>query len=160
MQALAVFLVLFGSLGAGFIAGQTKQVWNYEKELSDIIDWNTKQIHSLGVNSAIQKQNAELLIQVLNVLEGNETKVVPRHIPLGMLNSDGPIEDDDMPHTFEQVNMDQKEVDKGIRAAAQNNLFQSEVLHNILRKIKDIKNKNKENQFPLYYAPKKIKGLV
>ena len=107
-----------------------------EKEkLEEVIDWNTKQIHSLGVNAAVEKQNAELLIQILNVLEGNEVKRVPKAIPLGMMNSDEPIEDDDVPHTFEQVNKDQREVDQGIRAAANNNLFQSETLHNVLERL-------------------------
>jgi len=134
---VGVFLVLLGSLGAGFSLGQAKQEYNQEKELSKVIDWNTKQIHSLGVNSAIEKQNAELLIQILNVLEGNEVKSVPKAIPLGMMNSDEPIEDDDVPHTFEQVKKDQQEVDRGIRAAANNNLFQNEALHNILERLKD-----------------------
>lgn len=134
---VGVFLVLLGSLVAGFSLGQAKQEYNQEKELSKVIDWNTKQIHSLGVNSAIEKQNAELLIQILNVLEGNEVKSVPKVIPLGMMNSDEPIEDDDVPHTFEQVKKDQQEVDRGIRAAANNNLFQNEALHNILERLKD-----------------------
>jgi len=54
-----------------------------------------------------------------------------------MLINDGPIEDDDVPHTFEQVNQDQQEVDRGIRAAANNNLFQNKTLHNILERLKD-----------------------
>jgi len=109
-----------------------------DHSLREVIDWNTKQIHSLGVNAAIEKQNAELLIQILNVLEGNDVKAVPRNIPISdLLNSDEPIEDDDVPHTHEQVIKDQKEVDRGIRAAANNNLFQNDALHNILDKIKE-----------------------
>ena len=123
-------------VATSFITGYTWHKAGTESELSDVIDWNTKQIHSLGVNSAVEKQNAELLIQILNVLEGNEVKSVPKAIPLGMMNSDEPIEDDDVPHTFEQVNKDQQEVDRGIRAAASNNLFQNETLHNILEKLK------------------------
>lgn len=134
---VGVFLVLLGSLGAGFSLGQTKQEYNQEKKLSKVIDWNTKQIHSLGVNAAIEKQNAELLIQILNVFEGNEVKNVPKTIPLGMLTSDEPIEDDDVPHTFEQVGKDQQEVDRGIRSAAQNNLFQNEALRNIFKSLKN-----------------------
>ena len=127
---------------AGFITGRELNIISAErreeKELSKVIDWNTKHIHSLGVNSAVEKQNAELLIQILNVLEGNEVKTVPRNIPIsGLLNSDEPIEDDDVPHTFEQVNQDQQEVDRGIRAAANNNLFQNKTLHNILERLKD-----------------------
>jgi hypothetical protein len=97
----------------------------------------TKQIHSLGINSAVEKQNAEVLIQILNVLEGREVKSLTKEIPLGDLKNDDPIEDDDVPHTFEQVNKDQQEVDQGIRASANNNLFQNETLHNILEKLKE-----------------------
>ncbi len=121
---------------AGFYAGRVTSEPDYS--LREVIDWNTKQIHSLGINSAIEKQNAELLIQILNVIEGNEVKDVPRNIPISdLLDSDEPIEDDDVPHTHEQVIKDQREVDQGIRAAANNNLFQNETLHNILRKIKE-----------------------
>jgi hypothetical protein len=133
---IGIIFVFLGSLTAGFITGRSAER-REEKELSKVIDWNTKHIHSLGVNSAVEKQNAELLIQILNLLEGNETKAVPKNVPLGMLINDGPIEDDDVPHTFEQVNQDQQEVDRGIRAAANNNLFQNKTLHNILERLKD-----------------------
>ncbi len=138
--SVGVFFIVFSSMTVGFITGKHKAEWRAEKELSKVVDWNTKHIHSLGVNAAVEKQNAELLIQILNVLEGNEVKSVSKAIPLGMMNSDEPIEDDDVPHTFEQVNQDQQEVDRGIRAAANNNLFQNEALHNILDRLKrDIK---------------------
>jgi len=129
------FLLIVFAL-VGFYVGRATSEPDYS--LREIIDWNTKQIHSLGINAAVEKQNAELLIQILNVLEGNEVKTVPRNIPISdLLNSDEPIEDDDVPHTFEQVNQDQQEVDRGIRAAANNNLFQNEALHNILNRLKD-----------------------
>lgn len=128
------WILLAVSAFAGFYAGRVTCEPDYS--LKEIIDWNTKQIHSLGVNSAIEKQNAELLIQILNVLEDNEIKTVPRNIPISdLLNSDNPIEDDDVPHTHEQVIKDQKEVDQGIRAAANNNLFQNDTLHNILERL-------------------------
>ena len=134
---ITVFFVVLSSMVAGYIMGKARTELDQEQELSKVIDWNTKQIHSLGINSAVEKQNAELLIQILNALEGNEVKVVPKYIPLGMLKSNEPIEDDDVPHTFEQVNKDQQEVDQGIRASANNNLFQNETLHNILKKLKE-----------------------
>ena len=135
--SIGVCCLVFSSMAVGFIAGKHRAEWLAEKELSKVIDWNTKQIHSLGVNSAVEKQNAELLIQILNVIEGNEVREVPRQIPMGMMDSDEPIEDDDVPHTFEQVNKDQREVDRGIRAAANNNLLQGESLHTILNKMKE-----------------------
>ena len=54
-----------------------------------------------------------------------------------MITKDDVIEDDDVPHTFEQIEKDQREVDQSIRAFAGANLFQAETLHNILDKIKD-----------------------
>jgi hypothetical protein len=136
IKSVFFYLLIPALVATSFMTGYTWHKAGTEIELSDVIDWNTKQIHSLGVNSAVEKQNAELLIQILNVLEGNEVKSVSKAIPLGMMNSDEPIEDDDVPHTFEQVNKDQREVDRGIRAAASNNLFQNETLHNILEKLK------------------------
>lgn len=140
-----------------------------ENELSQIVDWNTKQIRSLGVNSAIEMQNAELLIQILNVLEGNEVKTVPKEISMDSLtNIDESIEDGDVPCTFEQVNKDQREVDLGIRAAANNNLFQNQALHNILDKLISEKPTIEETSeettfpltFPLLYSPEESKDFL
>mgnify|MGYP001111678535 CR=1 FL=1 len=133
---ITVFFVVLSSMVAGYIMGKARTELDQEQELSKVIDWNTKQIHSLGINSAVEKQNAELLIQVLSVLEGREVKTIPRDIPLGDLNNNKPIEDDDVPHTFQQIEKDQKEVDRGIRAGANNNLFQNEALRNILEILK------------------------
>jgi len=111
-------------------------------EIEQVIDWNTKQIHSLSINSSVEKQNAELLIQILNVLDDRKVKIPLKKIPLEVIEIDNPVEDDDVPHTFEQVNKDQKEVDMGIRAAANNNLFQAETLHNILNRVIELKKGN------------------
>jgi len=40
-----------------------------EKLQKEVINWNTKQIHSIGVASATDSHNTELLIQILNKLE-------------------------------------------------------------------------------------------
>ena len=77
------------------------------------------------------------MIQILNCLEGNEVKVPSRSLISEMITKDDVIEDDDVPHTFEQIEKDQREVDQSIRAFASANLFQAETLHNILNKIKD-----------------------
>ena len=101
-----------------------------------------KKIHSLGVTAATDKHNAELLIQILNTLEGNPVKPVDKFVPLGDIISSEPIvEDNDVPVTFEQVIKDQREVDQSIRAFAGANLFQAETLHNILSQLtKDSEN--------------------
>ena len=117
--------------------GQYRSDSQTKEQLQKVINWNTKQIHSLGVAAATDKHNGELLIQILNKIEDNPVKPVPKFIPLGdIVSSDPTVEDDDVPITFEQVFKDQREVDQSIRAFASNNLFQAESLHNILEKIK------------------------
>ena len=122
----------------GYWYGQWSAEVETKTQLQKVINWNTKQIHSLGVTAATDKHNAELLIQILNKLEGNPVKPVPKFIPMGDILSDEPtVEDDDVPLTFEQVFKDQREVDQSIRAFASSNIFQAETLHNILGKTKE-----------------------
>ena len=121
-----------------FVGGKYFSDLQTKTELQKVINWNTKQIHSLGVTAATDKHNGELLIQILNSLEGNPVKSVEKYIPLGDIVSTDPIvEDNDVPITFDQVFKDQREVDQSIRAFASANLFQAETLHNILGKIKE-----------------------
>ena len=121
-----------------FVGGKYYSSLHTKSELQKVINWNTKQIHSLGVTAATDKHNGELLIQILNKLEGNPVKPVPKFIPLGdIVSSDPIVEDNDVPVTFEQVFKDQREVDQSIRAFAGANLFQAETLHNILGKTKE-----------------------
>ncbi len=134
-------LLLSFSYG-GFCCGRLLTESKNEDQLQKVINWNTKQIHSLGVTAATDKHNAELLIQILNTLEGNPVKPVDKFVPLGDIISSEPIvEDNDVPVTFEQVIKDQREVDQSIRAFAGANLFQAETLHNILSQLtKDSEN--------------------
>ena len=127
---------------AGYLYGQHSAEAESKTQLQNVINWNTKQIHSLGVTAATDKHNGELLIQILNSLEGNPVKSVEKYIPLGDIVSTDPIvEDNDVPLTFEQVFKDQREVDQSIRAFASANLFQAETLHNILSQLsKDSQN--------------------
>jgi len=125
------------SVFSGYQYGEYRSELKTKEQLQNVINWNTKQIHSLGVASLTDMHNAELLIQILNKIEGRPVKPVPKFIPVGDITSDNPfIEDDDVPLTFEQVFKDQREVDQSIRAFASNNLFQAETLHNILEKTK------------------------
>lgn len=127
---------------AGYWYGASSAEKETKIELQKVINWNTKQIHSLGVTAATDKHNGELLIQILNSLEGNPVKPVPRFIPMGdIVSSDPIVEDNDVPLTFEQVFKDQREVDQSIRSFASANLFQAETLHNILSQLsKDSQN--------------------
>lgn len=130
------FAAILCSVFAGSQYGEYRSKVKTKEQLQTVINWNTKQIHSLGVAAATDKHNSELLIQILNKIEEQPVKPVPKLIPMGDIVSDDPfIEDDDVPLTFEQVAKDQREVDQSIRAFASNNLFQAEALHNILQKL-------------------------
>ena len=88
----------------------------------------------MGIVAATDSYNAEVMIQILNLIEGREIKPPVRETISEMITSDESIEDDDVPHTFEQVAKDQREVDQSIRAFGSANLFQAETLENILNK--------------------------
>ena len=118
-----------------FYAGHELHRYKTQEDLKLVVDWNTKQIHSLGIAAATDSYNAEVMIQVLNLIEGQEVKPPVRGVISDMITSDQPIEDDDVPHTFEQIYKDQAEVDQSIRAFASSNLFQAETLENILSKL-------------------------
>ena len=129
-QIVIGWIVIAVSAGIGYWIGSSSN----DDKMSRVVDWNTKQIHSLGIAASTDSYNAELMIQILNHLEGNEVKVPSRSLISEMIASDDVITDDDVPHTFEQIEKDQKEVDRSIRAFATANLFQAETLHNILNK--------------------------
>lgn len=130
-QIIIGWIVIAVSVSIGYWIGSSSN----DNKMSRVVDWNTKQIHSLGIAASTDSYNAELMIQILNHLEGNEVKVPSRSLISEMITNDDVITDDDVPHTFEQIEKDQKEVDQSIRAFATANLFQAETLHNILNKI-------------------------
>jgi len=118
-----------------FVGGKYSSNLQTESKLEKVVNWNTKQIHSLGIVAATDSYNAEVMIQILNLIEGREIKPPVRETISDMITSDESIEDDDVPHTFEQVAKDQREVDQSIRAFGSANLFQAETLENILNKL-------------------------
>jgi len=118
-----------------FVGGKYYSDLQTKTSLQKVINWNTKQIHSLGVVAATDSYNAEVMIQILNLIEGREIKPPVRGTISEMIGSDKSIGDDDIPHTFEQVAKDQREVDQSIRAFGSANLFQAETLENILSKL-------------------------
>tara|TARA_Y100000361_G_C10916964_1_gene216919 strand:+ start:48 stop:494 length:447 start_codon:yes stop_codon:yes gene_type:complete len=135
LRALCGLSLLVSSTYGGYWYGWVLAQQQTESELEKVVNWNTKQIHSLGVAAATDSYNADLMIQILNYIEGREVKPIPRTTISTMITSNESIEDDDVPHTFEQVAKDQIEVDQSIRAFASANLFQAETLENILEKI-------------------------
>ena len=126
----------------GFVSGYYLSKTQTESELSRVIDWNTKQIHSIAVVSATESFEADCLLQILHALDDQEFEVPKKDRIFEMLdfNDMHPIEDDDVDHTFEQVEKDQREVDQCIRGFGSGNLFQAETLLNILNKLKEKNN--------------------
>ena len=113
-QIIIGWIVIAVSVSIGYWIGSSSN----DNKMSRVVDWNTKQIHSLGIAASTDSYNAELMIQILNRLEGNEVKVPSRSLISEMITNDDVITDDDVPHTFEQIEKDQKEVDQSIRAFA------------------------------------------
>tara|TARA_R110000796_G_scaffold117552_1_gene230458 strand:- start:3 stop:464 length:462 start_codon:yes stop_codon:yes gene_type:complete len=111
------------------------------KQMQIIINKNTTSIQSLALAAKTQKSNAELLIQILNVLEGNPIKEPPIELngllASHSLNLDMVGDNEDIPVTFDQISGDQREIDYGIRSLTSGNIFQAATLHNILKKVRD-----------------------
>ena len=135
-KSLLFYALLLSLIVTSAFTGYTYRGLQTQKELDQVVSWNTKQIHSLGVASTVQSTNAEYIIQILNVLEDREGKPVP----FGVVPSQWRQETEEVPATFEQVNKDQREVDLGIRAFASNELFQAEALDNVLSILKGKEN--------------------
>lgn len=128
MKILNLLLLL--AVISSFMCGYSyhKEITN--TEIEKVLEWDTKQIHSLGVAAVIQSHNADIIMQILNASQNLETKHVKKHI--GIENLYNEDDKESTPKTFEQINKDQIEVDMGIRTLASNGLFQAEALHTIL----------------------------
>ena len=124
-----------------FVSGYYIHKNQTESELADVVDLNTKQIYSVAVVSATESFEADCLLQLLHAVN-NEDFEVPN---INTLTETLRFDDkrivssvkNEPDHTFEQVEMDQLEVDQCIRGFASGNLFQAELLINILKKLKD-----------------------
>jgi len=128
--------LLLSLIATSAFTGYSYRGLQVQKELDQVVSWNTKQIHSLGVAATVQSTNADYILQILNVLEDREGKPVE----FGQVKPEGLQETEEVPVTFEQVNKDQREVDLGIRAFASNELFQAEALDNVLSILKGKEN--------------------
>ena len=116
-----------------FLGGYYYSQSSTDKDIEKVINWNTKHIQSVATVSVTESNNAELMIQILNALEGRPVKKVSRNITLPDFNK---IEgDEDVPVTIEQVLKDKKEVNRSIRSLGTANVFQSDTLHTILDKV-------------------------
>ena len=124
-----------------FVSGYYIHKNQTESELADVVDLNTKQIHSVAVVSATESFEADCLLQLLHAVNNEDFEVPNINTLTETLSFDDkrivPSVEDEPDHTFEQVEMDQLEVDQCIRGFASGNLFQAELLINILKKLKD-----------------------
>jgi len=135
--AFYILITLFPivSFTSGYHVSKTQT----DSELSKVVDWNTKQIYSIGITSATESFEADCILQILHALDGEDFDIPKKDNILELIdfNDNESIEDDDLDHTFEQVIKDQREVDQSIRGFGSGNLFQAETLLNILQKLKD-----------------------
>ena len=131
------WVVILAFTYGGYTYGKYLSDFDTKSQLQEVINWNTKQIHSLGVAASTDSHNAEILIQILNKMQGNPVKPISRFKPYEDIVNERWIEDNDSPVTFDQVRKDQREVDRSIRALATHDIVQSETLINILEKTKE-----------------------
>ena len=105
----------------------------------EVINGDTDLIESLALAAKTQSDNADIILQIFNALNGDPVKDLPKSIN-GLLMSDKPeleldVEDEQVPATFEQITKDQREINLGIRSLVTGNLFQADALHTILTKV-------------------------
>ncbi len=137
-NTLLFHALLLSLIALSLFTGYSYRGLQTEQELEQVIEWNTKQIHSIAVVSATESFEADCLLQILHALNGEEFEVPPKERIVETLEyNDVYPQDKELPATFEQVNKDQKEVDQCIRGFGSGNLFQAETLIHILEKLKN-----------------------
>lgn len=129
--------VLIITLSADFMCGYTLHKNQTEDELHKAIQLNTEQIKNIAVAASTQSNNSEIIIQILNLIDGKPIKEVSAYpLPLDFLNE---IDNSEVELTFEQLTADQYEVMFGVGALNGGSLFQGEALFNIFNKLKEKK---------------------
>jgi hypothetical protein len=146
----------------------------------EMIQWNTKIIHSIGVVSFTQAQNADVLLDIIAEMDKDDygtaggvfasfeedERPIPQEHPMPEGVEDSYIQqpyskfktDKDgneiVTATFDQVIEDLKRIDMSVRAFASNNLFQKQSLDLIYKRLTegDIKlQKVEEEGQEIYY---------
>tara|TARA_R100000008_G_scaffold85325_2_gene74945 strand:- start:1887 stop:2366 length:480 start_codon:yes stop_codon:yes gene_type:complete len=148
------WFIIIGAAVFGFYLGQERN-WtakSLDLNIQKVIDGDTDLIQSVALAAEKQSDNADIILQILNALNGKPVKELPKSIN-GLLLSDQPefkIEDGDeeVNLTFEQIAKDQIEIKLGIRSLASGSLFQAQALHNILEKIKTQQENHKNTNSP------------
>ena len=136
-----LWLIIIGVGVFGFCLGQQTN-WSARLQtmnVHEVINGDTDLIESLALAAKTQSDNADIILQIFNALNGDPVKDLPKSIN-GLLMSDKPEleldgEDEQVPATFEQITKDQREINLGIRSLVTGNLFQADALHTILTKV-------------------------
>ena len=145
----AFYLCLLVIMVASFMTGYTyrgsamNQYAENEPFTKIIINNNSEMIHHLGITAATQSTCTGLILEISDELRLEEEKLHPpktttSNKALWELYSDFTL-DDDVPLTYEQILLDQGEIDRGIKAMGFGNIFQEEALKRILEEIKNSK---------------------
>tara|TARA_Y100000004_G_scaffold60787_1_gene68010 strand:- start:1096 stop:1560 length:465 start_codon:yes stop_codon:yes gene_type:complete len=132
------FLGLFA--GLGFYFGRvTSEPSNVP--VKQMIDGNSKIIHSVGVTGSMQTVCIDLITEIKEELRSDDQKLdikphKSREKAIWKLYEEF-TPDDDVPETYEQILTDQREIDQSVRALGFGHIFMEEALGQILEKIKE-----------------------
>ena len=133
-----IFLGLFA--GLGFYFGRvTSEPSNVP--VKQMIDGNSKIIHSVGVTGSMQTVCIDLIAEIKEELRSDDQKLdikphKSREKAIWKLYEEF-TPDDDVPETYEQILTDQREIDQSVRALGFGHIFMEEALGQILEKIKE-----------------------
>lgn len=140
-----VFLGLFAVVGF-YLGRVTSEPSNVP--VKQMIDGNSKIIHSVGVTGSMQTVCIDLIAEIKEELRSDDQKLdikphKSREKAIWRLYEEF-TPDDDVPETYEQILTDQREIDQSVRALGFGHIFMEEALGQILEKIKESHLTNKQ----------------
>ena len=123
-------LLVITSVMTGYTYRKTVE----QQQIESLVETNSRLIQLIAVAGATQSKNSDVLIEILNILDGREHKDVSRDFDIPEITEDDVY---DLTLTFEQLRKDQEEVKLGIGSLTTGNMFQGETLFNIYDKLKE-----------------------
>ena len=132
------FLGLFAAVGF-YLGRVTSEPSNVP--VKQMIDGNSKIIHSIGVTGSMQTVCIDLIAEIKEELRSDDQKLdikphKSREKAIWKLYEEF-APDDDVPETYEQILTDQREIDQSVRALGFGHIFMEDALAQILEKIKE-----------------------
>jgi hypothetical protein len=128
-------------VAASFMTGYTYRGEPQETNYKELVDNNSRIIHSLGVTSKMQSTNIGLLEEILDQFRDQPYDVKStdtRNKSLFQLYHEVEL-DDDVPETHSQVLSDQNEINMSVQSLGWGNIFMEDSLRQILDNIKEEK---------------------